>query len=419
MSYVGLTSDGNSATSADLADHGLVFMFCPFGDSYVQPIGVFASKNATKGTLVAQLLLQAIVMLEDAGAMWSDYATVYKQDQLVPAGLRVCPKITNSHIYPSNTELMRVKLATQVFSRSMASGMEYYKERKVPDLWDCDATREFTLILNDLFDSLNRRCKKEGVTCQSSDFRMITFGQKWLDEWELEFVNGDIVKDMFLTKSTSEGLRPPMFGNCAVVEGEKTVLDISNFRSIFRSGTRNDDIDFVTEVKRRLDSFILQDDWECEDVVSELNSSLPDVSDCIVYYLTGFLTRKMTKLTTCESCLAAFTVTKCASVEAALTNCKNRGGLSHPNIHLHRLLKAAEEFFAKNADSQDVYWGTIDHVLDTCTLSFPCGEHKGDVISKILHFYVSMRMRQHCKHVTSSLKKDAQKKKKEARLCAS
>ncbi|KAM7281682.1 uncharacterized protein ISCGN_005736, partial [Ixodes scapularis] len=278
MSYVGLSGDGDSATSEELADHALVFMFCPFGDSYVQPIGVFASKNASKGTLVAQLLLQAIVMLEEAGAKvhgfvcdgastnrsmwnilgisgkigncknffenpsdpfrkifafsdvhlfkcirnrlkkqrflkkggawikWSDYAAVYKQDLLVPAGLRVCPKITSSHIYPSNTEMMRVKLATQVFSRSMASGMEYYKERNVSELWNCDATKEFTLFLNDLFDAMNRRFKK-GVTCQSSDFGMIIYGQKWLDEWEHELVNNAIVKDMFLTKSTSEGLR--------------------------------------------------------------------------------------------------------------------------------------------------------------------------------------------------------------------
>lgn len=349
-----------------------------------------------------------------------------------------------------------------------------------------DAKKEFTLILNDLFDAMNRRFKK-GVTCQSSDFAIIIYVQKWLDEWEHELVNNAIVKAMFLTKSMSEGLRvtlqstkdmctfltqscnfgyvltgkfnqdpierffgkirqagcqndhptmptflqlyktlslhsllkPPMFGNCAVVEGEKPALDVSNFRSLFRSGSQKDNIDFVTEVKKRLDKFILQEEWECEDVASTLKSSVPEVSDCIVYYLSGFLSRKMTKMTSCDSCLAAFTVTRSDSAEAALTNCKSRGELVHPNIHFHRILKSAEEFFSKNADRQDVYWGTIDYVLETCALSFPCGEQKGDVISQILHFYVSMRMRQHCKRVSSSLKKEAQKKKKQTRLCAS
>lgn len=70
FSYVGLADHGKDEhKSSDLADHGLVFMFCPFGASYAQPIGVFASKNATRGTVLCQLLLQAITLLEAAGAV--------------------------------------------------------------------------------------------------------------------------------------------------------------------------------------------------------------------------------------------------------------------------------------------------------------------------------------------------------------
>lgn len=123
----------------------------------------------------------------------------------MPAGLRVCLKITNCHICPSTTEMMRVKLATQILRRSMASGIKYYNNRNVLDLLSSD-TREFTVNLNDLFDALNRRCKKE-VTCNSRDFAMITFGQKWIDELELELEKGIIVMGMLPTRSTSEGLR--------------------------------------------------------------------------------------------------------------------------------------------------------------------------------------------------------------------
>lgn len=194
MTYVGLET--GAAESEELADHALVFMFCPFGDSYAQPIGVFAAKNATKSSILAQLLAQAIVLLEEAGAKihgfvcdgastnrsmwnslgvsgslegscnsfthpvdperkvfafsdtphlfkcvrnrltqqrylkkggewikWEYYAEVYKEDIANMGGLKVCPKITCAHIYPSNSEKMRVKLATQLFSRSMAAGI--------------------------------------------------------------------------------------------------------------------------------------------------------------------------------------------------------------------------------------------------------------------------------------------------------
>ncbi|KAH7935322.1 hypothetical protein HPB52_005929 [Rhipicephalus sanguineus] len=69
LSYEGLVDQGEqNMKSKDLADHALVFMFCPFTDSYAQPVAVFASKNAMRGIVLCQLLLQTIVLLEEAGA---------------------------------------------------------------------------------------------------------------------------------------------------------------------------------------------------------------------------------------------------------------------------------------------------------------------------------------------------------------
>lgn len=68
MTYAGLVDHGESnSQSSELADHGLVFAFEPFGENYLQPVAVFVSKGSTKGTLLAQLLIQCIVHLEKAG----------------------------------------------------------------------------------------------------------------------------------------------------------------------------------------------------------------------------------------------------------------------------------------------------------------------------------------------------------------
>lgn len=48
MTYVGAITHGNSATAAELADHASVFMFCHFGDSYVQPTKSFCLKKCNK-----------------------------------------------------------------------------------------------------------------------------------------------------------------------------------------------------------------------------------------------------------------------------------------------------------------------------------------------------------------------------------
>ncbi|KAH7953547.1 hypothetical protein HPB49_009967 [Dermacentor silvarum] len=67
FSYIGQVQH-HDTSEPPLADHALVFMFVPFADSYTQPVGVFASKGPTKGIELAKLLLEAITLLEQAGA---------------------------------------------------------------------------------------------------------------------------------------------------------------------------------------------------------------------------------------------------------------------------------------------------------------------------------------------------------------
>ena len=48
-------------------DHALVLMFQPFRGQWVQVIGTFLSAGAVKGALLEKLILEAIVLLENAG----------------------------------------------------------------------------------------------------------------------------------------------------------------------------------------------------------------------------------------------------------------------------------------------------------------------------------------------------------------
>ncbi|KAH8039620.1 hypothetical protein HPB51_007820 [Rhipicephalus microplus] len=66
MTYTGFSDFGDiQLAGEELADHGLVFTFCSFGDKFSQPIAVFASKGRTKATVLAQLVLKAITLLEE------------------------------------------------------------------------------------------------------------------------------------------------------------------------------------------------------------------------------------------------------------------------------------------------------------------------------------------------------------------
>lgn len=225
---------------------------------------------------------------------------------------------------------------------------------------------------------------------------------------------------LYHTLSIYTLLKPPKFGNCRVVEGEKPLLDISDFKALISQTNIESSNDFVDEVRLKLDSLICADDCECDDVICQTKGGEEtEVEDCIVYYLAGFMSKKMKNFTSCATCKSAFSTESSTSAQAALTNAKTRGGLMHPNVHLYHLLKHTERLFAAYADAQTVYWDTIEGVLDTYTITFPCDEHKEETVARLLHCYVSMRMRQHCKHINMSMKKQAQEKKKMAKLCSS
>lgn len=71
MTYKGLEDFGENVPNdvdKKMANHGLVLMFQPLYDNYSQPIAVFASNGPTKGVQLAKLVIQAIALLEKAGA---------------------------------------------------------------------------------------------------------------------------------------------------------------------------------------------------------------------------------------------------------------------------------------------------------------------------------------------------------------
>lgn len=55
----------------------------------------------------------------------------------------------------------------QVFSRSMAW------RKKIVGLGGSDETQDFTLFLNNLFDTLNHRYASEGINKSSNDFKVL------------------------------------------------------------------------------------------------------------------------------------------------------------------------------------------------------------------------------------------------------
>lgn len=557
MTYVGFSDFGDAATASDnLADHGLVFTFRAFGDNYSQPIAVFASKGPTKGAVLAQLVLKAIFMLEEAGALvdavvcdgaatnrnmwkefgvsgaidntkhffthpaddkrnvyvfsdaphlmkcvrnrlhaqkvlqfhggraqWAHYDKLFVVDSGQPGHLRVCHKLSSAHVNPSNTEKMRVRLATQLFSRSVANGLQFFSKRGTSGLQNVAGTVEFTIKFNDLFDALNRNNPKEGITVGSRDLRVLASFLHWLNKWEREVMAGKISRENFLTQQTAAGLRvtilsaleltryllkecgftyvltgkfnqdvlerffgilrqaagqndhpslptflqlynmlsvyslikPPKFGNCEVEPAQSThVLTLTDLKLAFQE--RASEETKLQMLKQKLDGLVVAE-VECSEAFANV-CTVPEAADCIIYYLAGFMCRKLLKCSTCSTCrhslIEEWEIH--SQPESSLVNCKTRGGLLHPKRNVFCLLKAAETEFQKHSTAKNVYEQTLEELLKEHVFSFPCNEHKEEIMAQLLHNYVAMRMTQVCKQKKRELKTKTQHLRKLAKL---
>ncbi|KAF0710723.1 THAP-type domain-containing protein, partial [Aphis craccivora] len=191
LTYLGLEDfgDGFKDKSQDKANHALVLMLQSLADNVQQPIAIFAFKGPVKGVDISKIIVKAIFVLEDAGiqvmGITSDGATtnrtmwmktvrnrlyakrVLRYDSQQPT--KVCLKVNKNHSEPNNLAKMKVKYATQIFSKSMLQGIQFYKSKNFQGFENCEETIEFTNIMNDLFDVLNRKFPAEGIREESKD----------------------------------------------------------------------------------------------------------------------------------------------------------------------------------------------------------------------------------------------------------
>ena len=120
-----------SSRDPPLADHALVIMYRPYLSSWVQPIAVFAAKNAVPGEQLEKIVRRAIVTLENVGAkvlnITCDGASTNK---------------TMSRLLGINGE------NTDTFSCSIKNPFD--PERKIWYLWD--PPHAFKCVRNHLFN---------------------------------------------------------------------------------------------------------------------------------------------------------------------------------------------------------------------------------------------------------------------------
>lgn len=272
--------------SMKMANHALVFMYVPLLQSWVQPVAVYASFNATPGHILSKLLLELVIYLENSSvkvlgftcdgsqsnkSLWQTLGisgkinglTNFIQNPCVPSrnlyalsdavhifkcirnnfllntikyegeavlfkfyrdvheldqfnnNLKICPKLTETHLKPNSFQKMNARLVFQLFSKSVAEGVRVYRTVDPERFKGSEMTEKFTRDLNVLMDILNSKLPKDGLRDGSPQFDFLV---AFLEKMCLPSLN-NIASDR-----TMESLRVTL----------KSTIEIATF--LFRRG---------------------------------------------------------------------------------------------------------------------------------------------------------------------------------------
>lgn len=212
-------------------------------------------------------------------------------------------------------------------------------------------------------------------------------------------------------------LKPPKSGNCTVINDRPAapLITVSRLKEIYSTGSTSPAV--FEELKKELDTLVNHEEWEFDDVVEHDYAYAP-VIDCVVYYLTGYLSSKIVRHSKCDKCKTSLSTSAVFSQrpEAELVNLKTKGWLIHPNFFFFCFIREVENTFEMFSSSPNVLELTVSHVAKNKHLSFPCSAHKHEIVMFVVRYYLTMRMRQFSQKKSAESDKINKLKKKLAKF---
>ncbi|KAH9367171.1 hypothetical protein HPB48_014753 [Haemaphysalis longicornis] len=442
VDYGGVTNEGTN----QLADHALVLMFVPLFESWVQPIAAFATQGAAPGKILAELALEAVA--GENRIDFSHYQLLYETEK--KKHLKVAHKLTEAHVQPTNFQKMNVRLAVQPLASVV------YREEGTDGFQDTAETEAFTRMINDVFDALNAKLPMEGIRANSPKIQVIEDFFVMLDTTEFNHNTKNTL--LLASRQTTESLRVTLlsiidiidelhkagvpyrfFGIVRSFHGDDDHPTIIQFSQIYRllslftpvrnavkgncSGPAEGVLVSIHEslaekakaaaelklaVEAKLDKKLLR--MACtEDVCCDERDhgyQKAGAHEMVVYYLAGYVHKKITKTVTCEECCALLTASpdqfnseETQLNQRYLTELRSvkQGCLREASFRLYALIKEEEEVVHDTLETSavfgDIFWMGLDRLHATALPAIGCNEHHEFLTAKIIKCYCLMRMR--------------------------
>ncbi|KAH6933313.1 hypothetical protein HPB50_014150 [Hyalomma asiaticum] len=332
-------------------DHSLVILFQPLSGSWHQILGVFASRGNVKAPLLSKIILEATLLAENAG-LRVDYVTCGDFPHLVKCiwngFVKTGYKTPHGHV-----DVMPIKIAHELDKCATTLKFSGYN--------DHPTSAQFLTTVNCLAFYNLVKAPHSGNTAGGTLVSLVGPNEvanevdNLIDAGKLEDASSVLdasteLTDRIYPQQTSDatlvyylagyvGRRKRFFGIVRSFKGDEDHPSITQFSQIYRllllytplkaavKGNCSGPCDSVlvslqdslgskakaaAELKATVESK-LHKKLECISSFPDENdtqdSSNGTVQDMVVYYLCGYVHRKMEKVTMCKDCLASLTST--------------------------------------------------------------------------------------------------------------
>lgn len=402
-------------------------------------------------------------------ASWEFIEKFFNHDQRYP--IRAAPKLTTSHIQPNSFEKMKVKYASQIFSNTVAAGLNVYiRFGELPQ--EACTTQQFVGKINNLFDVLNssnlfgatkfqnaykgtedqnyflQECLQLFDNLIVRDWKgdNVTKGIKCIRGWKIT-INGtmhlwDVLKnkgmEFLFTRRVQQDCLENFFGTIRQQNGNcinpTAIQFIRTFRKLFcmkiiNSGTENCEEDAAKIVIKVADISNVEHDGydETERVIeNDIESSIDkDYKTCDLLqknffrYISGYLISKCMRKHTCPVCHNY--AKECDELEDTSlysylrayhhTDANLFGGLLMPSNNFVYLVSYMEAIFQENFErlsTRENVVGEFVRLFENGNFSHPCPLFP---LSYVIRLYARIRIYYTLKDIQKNFKQTNRNRK--------
>lgn len=325
-------------------------------------------------------------------------------------GLHLGTKLSKAHVEFA-TQKMKVRLATQLFSNSVADALEFCEYNlKLPQFQGCSPTAQFIRIFNNVFDCLNSRSLrppglKKAIFCKNYGDIIQMFADINIYIKKLKLETGQLI----VTSRRKTGFIGILVNMSSALNLYQTIViekqyleylplykisqdHLELFFSAIRSrgGYNNNPnaVQFKAAYKRLLiraeirdhgigncipleqisilncpstdepvkninkltDRHILieeDDSTLYEEYLDHLELSLSEYTEQVLLYIAGFIARKLTRCLKCDECIGLLHGSKEQHLQSIIEK-KSKGGLTYPSSSLIKIVKYTEKILKQN-----------------------------------------------------------------------